>query len=136
VVSLPEYLLGDWQVDRELEDSRLGSGRFAGRATFSRDGAELAWVEAGRMRLGRYAGPARRELRIAPADDGWEVRFADGRPFHRLDLSAGTCRMRHPCGADVYDGELEVLGPDTFALRWRVTGPAKSQRLDARYDRA
>jgi hypothetical protein len=136
VVSLPQYLLGDWEVDRELVDARLGSGRFAGRATFSRDGAELTWMEAGRMCVGRYAGPARRELRIVPAQEGWEVRFADGRPFHRLDLSTGACRMRHRCGADVYDGELEMLGPDAFALRWSVTGPEKAQRLDARYVRA
>jgi hypothetical protein len=135
-VNLPRYLLGAWDVDRALEDAGIGSGSFRGRATFTRDGDGLAWVEAGRMCLGRYAGPARRELRIVPADGAWEVRFADGRPFHRLDLSAGRCRLHHPCGDDTYDGELEVLGPDAFTLRWRVAGPAKAQRLDARYDRA
>jgi Family of unknown function (DUF6314) len=135
-LSLPDYLLGTWEVDRALEDAAAGAGRFRGRATFSRDGDGLTWVETGEMRLGGYAGPARRELRIVPADGAWEVRFADGRPFHRLDLSGGTWRMHHPCGADRYDGELEVLGPDAFALRWSVTGPAKAQRLDARYVRA
>ena len=135
-MSLPEYLLGAWEVDRDLEDARHGAGRFAGRATFSRDGDGLVWEESGRMRLGGYAGPARRRLRIVPDGGGWEVRFADGRPFHRLDLSGGGCQMHHPCGEDRYDGELEVLGPDAFALRWRVTGPAKAQRLDARYVRA
>jgi hypothetical protein len=135
-LSLPGYLLGSWEVERELEDAHLGRGRFAGRATFSADGDEVAWTESGRMRLGSYRGPARRELRLVPDGAGWEVRFADGRPFHRLKLADGRCRMHHACGADLYAGELEVLGRDRFAVRWRVTGPAKAQRLDARYVRA
>ena len=132
-MNLPEYLLGTWEVERALEDAALGAGSFRGSATFRTDADGIAWEEAGTMRLGRYAGPARRELRIAPAGNGWEVSFADGRPFHRLELSGSGCRMHHPCGADSYDGELELLGPDEFAIRWRVSGPAKAQRLDGRY---
>jgi hypothetical protein len=132
-VKLPEYLLGSWDVERALEDAALGAGCFSGSATFRADVDGIAWEETGAMRLGRYAGPARRELRIVPSGNGWEVRFADGRPFHRLELSARGCRMHHPCGADRYDGELELLGPDEFAIRWQVSGPAKAQRLDGRY---
>jgi hypothetical protein len=135
-VALPGFLLGTWEVDRALEDAALGAGRFRGRAEFALEGDEVRWIETGHLELGRYAGPARRELRIVPAGTAWEVRFADGRPFHRLDLSAGACALHHPCGDDRYDGELEVLGPDAFTLRWRVSGPHKAQRLDARYVRA
>jgi Family of unknown function (DUF6314) len=135
-VTLPGFLLGAWEVDRALEDAALGTGRFRGRAEFAPDGTEVRWIESGRLELGTYAGPARRELHIVPAGAAWEVRFADGRPFHRLDLSAGACTLHHPCGDDRYDGELAVLGPDEFRLRWRVRGPRKAQQLDARYVRA
>jgi hypothetical protein len=89
------------------------------------------------MRLGRYDGPASRELRIVPATPGWEVCFADGRPFHALDLDGGeACTMEHPCGEDRYTGEFSVRGPDAFDVRWRVSGPRKAQELTGRYVRA
>jgi hypothetical protein len=136
VIDLTQFLCGTWRVDRALEDAALGSGRFRGSATFTPDGDGLAWVESGRMTLGRYDGPARRTLRLVRDDDGWEVRFADGRPFHRLDLrDAARCAFDHPCGEDRYAGEFAVRGPDAFEIGWRVSGPAKAQRLTGRYER-
>jgi hypothetical protein len=136
VGDLRAYLLGTWEVTRTLHDADLGAGRFDGRATFTAAGDGIAWQEAGRMRVGRYDGPARRELRIVPAGRGWEVRFADGRPFHALDLEgADACRLEHPCGADRYTGEFSVVGPDEFTIRWRVSGPRKAQALTGRYVR-
>jgi hypothetical protein len=136
VIDPAEFLPGTWRVERELEDAGLGRGRFSGRAEFARDGDGLSWVESGRMTLGGYDGPARRTLRVVRERDGWAVRFADGRPFHRLDLRAGRAALEHPCGEDRYRGELVVRGPDAFAVDWTVTGPGKSQRLSARYERA
>jgi hypothetical protein len=135
LTALADYLPGRWRVERTLHDAALGAGRFRGTASFTREGGALAWMESGRMRLGRYDGPARRELRIVPDGDGWEVRFADGRPFHRLDLRDGHSRFTHPCGEDRYAGELALRGPDAFEITWEVSGPAKAQRLRARYVR-
>jgi hypothetical protein len=135
VIDPAAFLPGTWRVERELEDAGLGRGRFSGRAEFARDGAELRWVEAGRMTIGAYDGPARRELRVACDEDGWVVRFGDGRPFHRLDLRDGRAELEHPCGDDRYRGELVVRGPDAFAVTWTVIGPGKTQRLSARYER-
>jgi hypothetical protein len=136
VTDLASYLPGTWRVDRALEDAALGAGRFHGSATFTRDGDGLAWVESGHMTLGRYDGPARRTLRIVPDGHGWAVEFADGRPFHRLELAHGDhCTFEHPCGADRYAGELAVRGPDAFEIGWEVSGPAKAQRLTGRYVR-
>jgi hypothetical protein len=133
---LAAYLLGRWDVTRTLHDADLGAGRFDGHATFAPAGDEIAWQETGRMRLGSYDGPARRELRIVPAERGWEVRFADGRPFHALDLDgASACALEHPCGEDRYTGEFSLDGPDAFEIRWRVTGPRKAQALTGRYVR-
>ena len=123
-------------MERELEDAGLGRGHFSGRAEFAADGDGLRWIETGRMTIGAYDGPARRELRVVRDDDGWAVRFADGRPFHRLDLREGRAALEHPCGDDRYRGELTVRGPDAFVVAWTVTGPGKAQRLSARYERA
>jgi hypothetical protein len=137
VRDLRAYLLGTWEVTRTLHDADLGAGRFEGRATFTAADNAIAWHETGRMRLGGYDGPAHRELRIVPAAaQGWEVRFADGRPFHALDLDgAETCALEHPCGADRYTGEFSVAGPDAFEIHWRVRGPRKTQALAGRYVR-
>jgi hypothetical protein len=133
---LAAYLRGSWSVERELEDAELGRGSFLGEASFRPDGDGLAWVESGRLRIGAYDGPAWRELRLRPAPDGWEVRFADGRFFHRLALDGDACRMEHPCGEDRYTGEFTIRGPDAFEVDWRVSGPRKAQALAGRYVRA
>jgi hypothetical protein len=134
---LAEYLLGTWRVERALHDDGLGDGTFTGEATFTReDGGVVRWVETGRLVLGRYDGPAARTLEIVPDGAGLQVRFADGRPFHRLDLHDGHCALDHPCGDDRYRGEFLVRGPDAFAIDWQVSGPAKAQRLSGRYERA
>jgi hypothetical protein len=133
----PDALLpGRWTVERTLEDAALGSGTFAGEALFAPDGDGLVWRERGRLRLGAYEGPAARTLRIEPDGGGWLVRFADGRPFHALDLRDGACAVAHACGEDRYEGEYRVTGPDELEVRWRVRGPAKDGRITSVYRRA
>jgi hypothetical protein len=120
-------LLGRWTVDRRVQDLRGGTnGRFRGIATFAPDGA---WIEEGTLEFGGYRGPARRELRIV---DG-TVEFADGRPFHPLDLSGAP--VEHLCGEDTYAGQYRFLSPDRLRVSWRVTGPEKDQRIDTLYSR-
>jgi hypothetical protein len=139
VTDLAAFLRGEWDVERTVGDERAGrTGRFDGVAEFAPApgrGNEVAWRESGRLRLDGYDGPAHRELALVPAGDAWEVRFADGRPFHALDLTTGRCAVAHDCGADRYDGELRVAGPDELVVRWDVTGPGKAQRIESRYRR-
>jgi hypothetical protein len=125
------YLTGTWRVRRTLLDAALGEGVFEGTATFAPDSAELTWTESGRLRIGAYDGPARRALRIVPSVRGWDVCFSDGRPFHPLTLEP----VEHVCRADRYQGRYAVEGPEAFTVSWRVRGPHKEQRLDARYER-
>jgi hypothetical protein len=121
-------LTGRWTVERRVRDLRAGTcGRFHGTATITPDGR---WVEEGTLEYGAYRGPARRELRIV---DG-EVRFADGRPFHRLDLSGAP--VEHLCGDDRYLGRFRLLGPDVLDVVWEVAGPHKHQRIHTAYRRA
>jgi hypothetical protein len=124
---VPADLTGHWTVERRVLDLRSGTaGRFRGIATFEPDGR---WIEEGTLEFGAYRGPARRELRIA---DGM-VRFADGRPFHPLDLSGRT--VEHLCGDDRYSGRYRRLGPDALEVIWEVSGPDKGQRIESVYRR-
>jgi hypothetical protein len=133
---LPAWLAGEWTITRLINGD---AGRFQGRARFTPDPAaptSLVWHERGRLRLGGHEGPAARTLRIEPADDGaWQVRFADGRPFHPLDLAAGRCAATHRCGADTYRGEYVLVGEDRFTVTWRITGPRKHDEIVSVYDR-
>jgi hypothetical protein len=138
VTDLAAFLRGEWDVERTVADERAGSsGGFEGVARFvARPGGGLAWHESGRLRLDGHEGPARRELAVVPADGGaWEVRFADGRPFHALDLRRGACPVAHDCAPDRYEGEVRVLGEAAFAVTWDVRGPGKAQRIESRYTR-
>lgn len=127
---LSEWLAGDWSVDRDIDDGR---GAFRGVASFvpQQDGT-LCWHETGTLTLDGATVAAYRTLSIDP--DG-QVRFDDGRPFHRLVLAGGTCDAFHPCGPDRYDGRYEVLGPDAFLVTWRVRGPDRDDTIVSHYRR-
>jgi hypothetical protein len=130
-------LTGEWLITRVING---GAGRFHGRARIAADPESpttLLWHEHGRLRLGAHEGPAERTLRIEPATTGaWQVRFADGRPFHPLDLTSGSDEVTHLCGADTYRGHYEIQSPDCFTVTWRVTGPRKDDVIETRYERA
>ena len=63
------------------------------------------------------------------------MRFADGRPFHDLDLTSGRHVADHPCSADLYRGEFTVRDADHWRTVWRVGGPAKDLVLRTDYAR-
>ena len=110
--------------------------RFRGGAEFSREVDGLVCAERGRSVFGAYEGAAwRTTLYRLTAADTAELSFADGRPFHRLCLATGRCRVRHRCGADEYEGRYRVLSPDQWVVTWRVTGPRKRQIIASRFTR-
>ncbi|MGW7487738.1 DUF6314 family protein [Streptomyces sp. NPDC054786] len=133
------YLSGRWSVERTVYDLRAGTeGSFRGTAEFRPDpaGETLLHIEEGRLTWGGQANPASRTLRLRPRPDGTaEVDFADGRPFHDLDLRTGHWSAVHPCAEDRYEGTFTALGADTWHLEWRVGGPAKDQLLRSEYRR-
>ncbi|MFE0192880.1 DUF6314 family protein [Streptomyces sp. NPDC058989] len=145
VTDVAAYLAGRWRVERTVDDLRAGvEGRFRGTAEFRpagggepSDGEELLHVEEGRLTWDGTEYPASRTLRLRPRRDGTaEIRFADGRPFHDLDLRGGRWSAVHPCSADRYEGTFTTVAADEWYLRWRVTGPAKDQLLRSVYRRA
>jgi hypothetical protein len=105
-------------------------GTVAGELVIAVDADGLRWDESGTLRWdgGRYRVSRSYLLR---ADDGWWVRFTDGRPFHPWRPGE---TVTHPCRADVYTGLVAVDG-DRMRTCWDVRGPAKDQRLVTRFAR-
>ncbi|MGY0066270.1 DUF6314 family protein [Streptomyces sp. QTS137] len=138
------FLRGSWRVTRTVRDLASGDlGRFGGTTFFgpSEDGG-LLHQESGAFTWQGVTRPAERTLRFLPVTSSGsrpggavDVRFADGRPFHRLDLSAGRYVADHPCSADLYRGEFTVRDEDHWRTVWRVRGPVKDLVLDTGYVR-
>ncbi|MFI9344436.1 DUF6314 family protein [Streptomyces sp. NPDC052773] len=134
------FLAGSWRVERSVRDLASGDeGRFDGTTVFGPlEGGALLHRESGTFVWQGVARPAERTLRFLPGAAGAgtaDVRFADGRPFHDLDLTTGRWVADHPCAADLYRGEFTVREPDHWRTVWRVRGPAKDLVLTTDYAR-
>ncbi|MFF4540473.1 DUF6314 family protein [Streptomyces aureus] len=133
------YLGGTWRVERSVRDLASGAeGRFTGTTVFDPlEGAGLLHRESGTFVWQGVARPAERTLRFLPGDGPGRalVRFADGRPFHDLDLTSGHWVADHPCSADLYRGEFTVRDEHHWRSLWRVRGPAKDLVLTTDYTR-
>lgn len=136
----PTALLGRWLLARRLVDYRLDRyGSVVGHLELERDGDIVRWRETGELRWdgGRYS--VSRELHVVPVGvpegvpdgipegAGWQVRFADGRPFH--PWVPGRF-VEHPCRTDLYRGLIAVdAARSGLRVLWDVTGPGKHQRI-------
>lgn len=132
------YLAGRWRVSRSVRDLASGTeGEFAGSTLFEAlETGGLLHHESGTFVWQGVARPAERTLTFLPGPGGTaDVRFADGRPFHDLDLTSGRHVADHPCSADLYRGEFTVRDMDHWRTVWRVRGPAKDLVLRTGYVR-
>ncbi|MGW6062948.1 DUF6314 family protein [Streptomyces sp. NPDC055189] len=137
------YLAGEWTVDRTAQDlAGNAEGHFTGTTVFTRlddddTGGGLLHHESGTFVWRGTARPAERTLRFLPGEEPGiaQVTFADGRPFHDLDLRTGRHTADHPCALDLYRGEFEVHDEERWRMRWRVAGPAKDLILTTAYTR-
>ncbi|MFJ9997396.1 DUF6314 family protein [Streptomyces werraensis] len=139
VPDAPAYLAGTWRAERVVRDLASGDeGRFTGTVVFEplEDGDGLLQRESGDFTWRGVTRPAERTLRFLSGPDGTaDVRFADGRFFHGLDLRSGRHIADHPCSADLYRGEFTVRDADHWRAVWRVRGPAKDLELVTEYAR-
>jgi hypothetical protein len=139
VDDLAGFLRGSWLIDRDIRAcGRTTVGRFTGIGTFAVDAAVpglLRYQEQGTLQLGTYEAPASRRLGYHVAGGRAEVVFADGRPFHDLDLRAGSHAAEHACGADLYRGRFEVVSAHSWCHEWAVTGPRKDHLIRTTFDR-
>jgi hypothetical protein len=127
---------GRWTIERAIEDVRAGrAGAFRGEATFARAPGGLAYAEAGTISLGGQ-GPYAAERRYFWADAGLnaiEVRFADGRFFHRFYGDEERPAAVHECGADTYRVRYDFARWPRWRAEWRVTGPRKDYGIVSDY---
>lgn len=138
-----QYLEGRWRLRRRWRESTSGEAAWAvGFVDVVPAGpGGFLWREEARVHLvptDRSASSrprpdsqvwfaARRVLRLVPAADGaLDVRFEDGRAFHRLDLSRGSWQADHLCGSDLYRSSWQVWSEDCMEVLWEVEGPATS----------
>ncbi|WP_328441502.1 DUF6314 family protein [Streptomyces sp. NBC_00444] len=133
------YLAGQWRVERSVRDlANDERGEFRGTTAFRPlEGGGLLHQESGTFVWQGVPRPAERTLRFLPSREpgAADVRFADGRPFHDLDLTSGRHTADHPCSADLYRGEFTVTDADHWRTVWRVRGPAKDLVLTTDYAR-
>jgi hypothetical protein len=133
------YFAGRWRVERSVRDLSGGdAGRFEGVTVFDPlPGGGLLHQESGHFTWHGVTRSATRTLRFlpGPVPGTADVRFADGRPFHHLDLTSGRYVAEHPCAADLYRGEFTVRDADHWRTVWRVGGPAKDLVLVTDYAR-
>jgi hypothetical protein len=123
---VPTDLLGSWRLRRRIVDRRLGLfGRATGTLLLTLTDSGVRWREDGRLAWNGVVGSFSRELRCQEDEDGWQVLFADGRPFH---LWRPGALVLHPCRDDLYRGLLNASATVLRTL-WDVCGPAKDQRI-------
>lgn len=127
-------LVGRWSLRRRLRDDRLGmSGRVAGELLIRPDAdGSLEWEESGELEWGSLRAQVRRRTILRRTDDGWWMTFDHGGLFH--PWRPGIV-VEHPCAADLYRGIIRIDSEDRMRVLWRVTGPAKDQRLMTRLRR-
>lgn len=139
VEDLYGFLHGHWRFERKVHDTKLDQqGECVGEAHFNGENKgevdALAYREEGDLKIGGIEISTQRDYRFAfPAPSMAEVRFADGRLFHLLDLTKGIVRVEHQCGDDTYHGLFRVLSDNSWLSVWRVLGPRKSQVITTRY---
>lgn len=117
------------RFDRQIAHADGGRAAVTGRALWRPEGGRLILDETGEMRLPGHAPiPVSRRYLWEP---GLLVRFADGRPFHRVPPEGGA--TVHRCDPDRYEGRYDFSDWPGFTLVWKVRGPRKHYRMVTRY---
>ncbi|MFI5956295.1 DUF6314 family protein [Cryptosporangium sp. NPDC051539] len=130
----PYGLVGEWTLARRVADRRSGGyGRVSGALIVSAEAEGLVLAESGTLLWDGNRLPVSRVSRLRSIDGEWWMLFEDGRLFHRWTPGVPVV---HPCGADLYDGIVDVDRDGTrMRTLWDVHGPSKEQRLITRFTR-
>lgn len=135
----PTGLIGTWSFERVINDLEAGgTSRASGVCELSRQDAGLIlWRERATLRHAGRELPASREMCIENDGGSWHVKFDDGRYFHPWSPSDTVV---HHCGADVYEGFVDLGDPaetvSSWQVTWRVRGPRKNLLIVTRLSRA
>ena len=130
--------LGVWRFHRDIQDNTLlGAGIGQGEARFVLAGDTITYDETSEIAFA--ASPPLKGTRRylwKPDACGVEIKFADGRPFHRLGLGSATATATHWCDPDQYDVVYDFSRWPNWTSRWHVKGPRKDYVMRTSYRRA
>jgi hypothetical protein len=134
LVSL-QALEGRWRLSRVIRNADGSEAQLSGVTVFRRDGEGLVQEEEGWLTLPGGAAPLRaaRRYRWAEAENGLEVRFEDGRPFHAVPLGIARPEAEHDCAPDVYRVAYDFADWPHWRAVWSVTGPRKDYVMTSDY---
>jgi hypothetical protein len=123
----PTSLVGTWAVKRTIDDRReRRTTRLHGTLSLTVvDEDRLDWHEELTWHLPGGDTPTERRLAVVRTDDGWWVRFDDGRDFHPWVPGE---QVVHDCAPDTYRGTVDGT-PDGWTIVWEVSGPAKDYTM-------
>ena len=130
---------GLWLVERRIEDHLAGrTVAGAGRALLAGDGAGgLRHDETLTLQLDGQERPLTgvQTYLWVQAGDHVEVRFSDGRRFHRFALGVASTGDVHDCAPDRYSGRYDFARWPDWQVQWKVAGPRKNYLMVTRYRR-
>lgn len=139
LISLRDFM-GRWTIIREIRDQKNGTrGRLDGQAVFRAqvdDPEILTYEERGQLQMDGgtpIAAERRYQWRQIPESRSIDIQFADGRPFHKLDLNCTMPFDTHFCEPDVYNVSYDFRSWPVWRCEWRVQGPRKDYRMWSRY---
>lgn len=127
---------GLWTLTRTIEDRRNArTGRFEGTARFEPAPGGLDYFEEGRLAFadGTTFAATRRYVWCDAGAGSIEVRFADGRFFHRFCPDESRPAAFHDCSPDRYRVAYDFGSWPRWRADWRVIGPAKDYELSSEY---
>lgn len=132
----PALVLGEWSVERLIEDRRAGTRSYAlGTASLVREEPDrILWTEHTKLTHAGSEFDASRQLVLVRDGDDWHVHFDHGGYFHPWRPGE---TVHHPCGEDAYEGQIRLDDPpspdapiDCWRIFWRVTGPRKDLAIE------
>ncbi|KMW57160.1 hypothetical protein AIOL_002121 [Candidatus Rhodobacter oscarellae] len=128
---------GRWRIDREIDDHLTGQkGRFEGAALFAPVADGLLYSENGVLSLGGQEMRAERRYLWRESGQGAQLLFADGRPFHFVDLTIPQPEASHDCPPDWYEVAYDFTAWPNWHATWHVTGPRKDYTMVSAFSRA
>ena len=124
-------LIGRWRLLRTIAHDDGLQGRAEGEAVWRVEGDGAVQEETGLLHLPGVA-PMRFDRRYHWSDT-LDVRFPDGRPFHRVPPDGGTAE--HWCDPDRYAVRYDFARFPDWRATWRVDGPRKGYLMVTDYTR-
>ncbi|SFR17431.1 DUF6314 family protein [Poseidonocella sedimentorum] len=135
-----DMLQGAWKLGRVILEADGRSAQFIGKAEIRPEdrgqGSGMVYHEHGTLHLpGERPMHAERRYLFRAEGALIDVRYDDGRPFHRFDPNAEAPEARHDCGPDRYHVRYDFSRFPSWSSEWVVQGPRKSYVMTSHYSR-